>query len=129
MEKEIRVVEVPSSTFPCLAIQVYQERDILSEAIQRAVTDDILGTPAASSVDQTEIGAVSHFEIGTFREPSVSIVDEVAHKSEVMVEAHDAEEIVEPHEDEEVAAVVDVAQTLGRLETVRIRLLEHSSPA
>ncbi|GMH28945.1 hypothetical protein Nepgr_030788 [Nepenthes gracilis] len=86
-------------------VQLYVERDILSEAIEKATTEDILEIPDASFVDQVEIGVEDHFET---IELLVSVVHEATHESEVMVEAHGAEEIVEAHEVEEVTVVVDV---------------------
>ncbi|GMH28908.1 hypothetical protein Nepgr_030751 [Nepenthes gracilis] len=93
------------------------------------MTEDVLGTRAASSADQAKARAATHFEI---YEPPALVVDEVVHESEVVADVQEAEEVVEEAvearevEAEEIAAIVDVAQTSGQLEPTVQR--EEESP-
>ncbi|GMH31107.1 hypothetical protein Nepgr_032950 [Nepenthes gracilis] len=113
IKEEIRATEVPNSELPCPTVQVYVEKDISSEALEKATTEDNLEISNTSFVDQVKTWAEDHFEIA---ESLMSVVGEAIDESEVMVEANEAKEIVEAHEAEEVAAVVDVPQMSGRLE-------------
>ncbi|GMH22020.1 hypothetical protein Nepgr_023863 [Nepenthes gracilis] len=92
---------------PYLAVQIYVERDILSEVIRRAITEDVLGPQATSFVDQAKTGATVHFEIPV---PLVPVTDEAVRVTEVMVVAQEVDDVVE-----EAAAFADVAQPSKQL--------------
>ncbi|GMH19939.1 hypothetical protein Nepgr_021780 [Nepenthes gracilis] len=102
--EKIRATETPIPKPPCLAIQVYQEREFSSEAIQRATIKDIMFTPVASSADQAETRVVVHLEMA--KSPML-VIDELVHESEIVVDVQEAKE---------VAVVADVAQASGQLE-------------